>query len=169
MAKFPDLSFHQLTEGNGELAESLDEIQSLHAFRAGKVMVIDFWHTKCTRCPAALEKLNNMAESYADEAEAVMFVGCALSQGDGNKDIVVDMVDGEWENLTHIFISIEQKEIAKKALGFTAVPFVAVIGKVCMFTARAYIYEPVDSFTGCMIITDKYYLMIAEWQHCCRG
>jgi thiol-disulfide isomerase/thioredoxin len=57
----------------------------------GKFFVVDFWTTKCVRCPAALDRLNNEAETMSDKA---IFVSCALSQGDGNKEIVSDLVDG---------------------------------------------------------------------------
>ena len=87
-------------------------------------MVIDFWHTKCTRCPAALSKLNKEAEKKKDE---IMFVSCALSQGEGNKEMVADLA-ADWDNLHHIFMEFEQKELAKKAFGFAAVPFYVVVG-----------------------------------------
>jgi thiol-disulfide isomerase/thioredoxin len=44
-----------------------------------QVVFVDFWHTKCVRCPAALSKLNSLVESY----DSVLFVACALSQGPG--------------------------------------------------------------------------------------
>jgi len=64
-------------------------LAELHAkIGQGKHMVIDLWHTKCTKCPAALEHLNEEASSSDD----VVYVACALSLGDGNKDIVTDLV-----------------------------------------------------------------------------
>lgn len=44
----------------------------------GKPMIIDFWTTKCTRCPAAMEKLDKEASSRHKE---IFYVACALSQG----------------------------------------------------------------------------------------
>jgi hypothetical protein len=32
---------------------------TLDTMRGGKKLVVDFWHTKCTRCPAALEKVTS--------------------------------------------------------------------------------------------------------------
>lgn len=57
-----------------------DEILSLRQLQIkhdNKFMLIDFWHTKCTRCPAALEKLNTEAATSND----ILYVSCALSQG----------------------------------------------------------------------------------------
>ena len=68
----------------------LDEnknLVSLDELREGKAMVLDFWHTKCVKCPAALEKLNEEAE----ERDDVLFVACALSQGEGNMEAVEDL------------------------------------------------------------------------------
>ena len=57
----------------------------------GKFFVVDFWTTKCVRCPAAMDRLNDEAEHMSEKA---VFVSCALSQGDGNREIVSDLVDG---------------------------------------------------------------------------
>lgn len=55
----------------------------------GKIGVIDLWHTKCQKCPAALDKLNGEAANYS--SEDVIFIACALSLGSGNKDDVSDL------------------------------------------------------------------------------
>jgi thiol-disulfide isomerase/thioredoxin len=105
----------------------LDEnkrLVSLDELREGRAMVLDFWHTKCVKCPAALEKLNDEAE----EREDVLFVACALSQGEGNMDAVEDLTQ-DWTNLTHAFMEADVKEEAKKAFGFAAVPFYVVVNK----------------------------------------
>ena len=74
---------------------------SLTELRAGRAMVLDMWTTKCVKCPAALSKLNDEAEECASSSTAPLFVSCALSQGAGNRELVVDMVEGEYEALTH--------------------------------------------------------------------
>ena len=99
---------------------------SLNELRDGRAMLIDFWTTKCVKCPAALEKLNEEAANNADGS--VLYVSCALSQGPGNQDVVRDMVD-EWEDLTHVFMEVEHKDAAKSAFGFSAVPFVIIVDK----------------------------------------
>jgi len=99
---------------------------SLNALREGRAMVLDFWTTKCVKCPAALSKLNEEAEE-ASSAD-VVFVSCALSQGEGNRALVTDMLD-DWESMTHVFMEIEDKEAAKAAFGFAAVPFLLVVSK----------------------------------------
>ena len=98
---------------------------TLNELRGSKAMVLDFWHTKCVKCPAALERLND----EAGEAEGkVLFVACALSQGQGNLEAVEDLTM-DWENLTHVFMEVDMKELAKKAFGFTQVPFYVVVGE----------------------------------------
>ena len=42
---------------------------TLAALAAGKPLVIDFWHTRCVRCPEALSKLDGIAESKAGEVQ----------------------------------------------------------------------------------------------------
>jgi thiol-disulfide isomerase/thioredoxin len=116
---FPNFKFKNLktgSEGNlGDLCKN-------------KKMVIDFWHSKCSKCPVALEKLNSMANQRKSE-ENIVFVACALSLGDGNEEIVTDMID-EWEDLNHIFVSFEVKEELKLLLNFSALPFAAIVSEV---------------------------------------
>jgi hypothetical protein len=64
---------------------------SLREVCAGKVGVIDLWHTKCTRCPPGLEKFNEAAVGI--DTTRVMFIACALSQGSGNIDAVSDYIE----------------------------------------------------------------------------
>jgi hypothetical protein len=52
------------------------EPTSLLELCKGRKGVIDFWTTKCVKCPAALGKLNDEAEG----ADA-LYIACALSQG----------------------------------------------------------------------------------------
>lgn len=58
-------------------------------FCRGKIGVIDLWHTKCQKCPAALDKMNSERESI--ESDDVVFIACALSLGSGNKEDVADL------------------------------------------------------------------------------
>ncbi len=88
-------------------------------------MIIDFWHTKCQKCPAALEKLNKLALAYPD----LLFVACALSLGENNIELVAEMID-EWDNLTHVFVSECVKEQLKTWFQFSAVPFALVVDQV---------------------------------------
>lgn len=69
--------------GENEVESTLDE------FCFGKNGVIDLWHTKCQKCPAALDKFNTEALQFS--SEEVIFVACALSQGEGNKDDVAEI------------------------------------------------------------------------------
>lgn len=112
------------------------ESQTLEAFRGGKPLVLDFWHTRCTNCPAALSKLDEIAGS--GKHAGVAFAACALSLGagmdegednEGSADQVVELgVDDQWENLTHVYMGFDEKEKAKAHFGFKAVPFCVVYG-----------------------------------------
>ena len=105
--------------------ENREEITLNHIRGSESALVLDFWHTKCVKCPAAMEKLNDAATPFIADSR-VKFVSCALSQGPGNIDVASEVVMGSWENLTHTFMSTEEKERAKLAFGFSAVPFVVV-------------------------------------------
>mmetsp|Transcript_18239 Transcript_18239/g.26667 ORF Transcript_18239/g.26667 Transcript_18239/m.26667 type:complete len:159 (-) Transcript_18239:205-681(-) len=98
-----------------------DSTSTIHKVANSRVMVIDFWTTKCTRCPAALDKLNDMAEEKPD----VVFVSCCLN----DKEVAADMVDGNWENMTHIFVEPEIKEQLKSKFAFSQVPYCVVISQ----------------------------------------
>jgi thiol-disulfide isomerase/thioredoxin len=100
--------------------------RDLKEFCQGKIMVLDFWHTKCVKCPSALEKLDDVARDFGKEGQ-VIFVACALSLGEGNKDLVLEMISDSWDNLVHVFMDIDEKEKAKAEFGFNAVPFVLVV------------------------------------------
>lgn len=93
---------------------------------SGKVLVVDFWHTKCTRCPAALSKLNEEAEKLGSSCAVI---ACAISLGEGNLDTVRDVIN-EWENIHHIFIEQDVKEECKRIFGFSMLPFTVVLRKV---------------------------------------
>ena len=63
------------------------ESQTLFSALHNKVGIIDFWHTKCVKCPAALEKFNKDAQNFPDCA----FVSCALSQGADDYELVNEL------------------------------------------------------------------------------
>ncbi len=65
-----------------------DVATSLKEFCSGKIGVIDLWHTKCIKCPAALEKLNEEASEHTE----FLYIAAALSLGPGNKDAVSDLI-----------------------------------------------------------------------------
>eukprot|EP01031_Cornospumella_fuschlensis_P040707 gene40707-49637_t len=108
---------------NPQSDEALEVKTTLREACAGKIGVIDLWHTKCTRCPAALSHLNDFAASQ--DPNNVMLIACALSLGAGNQDAVVDFIS-EWGNLYHFFIEESDKESLKAQLGYSAVPFYVV-------------------------------------------
>ena len=95
------------------------ENESITSLCQGNYLVIDFWHTKCTKCPLALEKLNDMTKDYPN----VNFASCALSLVEDDIDIISDLVEDSWDNLKKLYLTINDKEKAKEIFGFKAVPY----------------------------------------------
>lgn len=73
-------AFPIIVLGDDERESTLREVGK------GKVGVVDFWHTKCQKCPAGLDKFNSEYEQF--NSEEVVFIACAISLGAGNKDDV---------------------------------------------------------------------------------
>ena len=69
--------------------EGVEQETTLRGLCAGKIGVIDFWHTKCIRCPAALDKFDSEFEKL--NQSGVSFIACAISQGTGNKEEVAEL------------------------------------------------------------------------------
>ena len=55
LAAAPDLAITPLED------DAAASLQALRATAPGKARVIDFWTTKCERCPACLQKLDKLA------------------------------------------------------------------------------------------------------------
>ncbi|KAL3942455.1 MAG: hypothetical protein SGBAC_003339 [Bacillariaceae sp.] len=91
----------------------------------GKNTIIDFWTTKCTRCPDALDKLDHMAQD--PKYENVQFVSICCDKLDGARDIIDQEEEERWQNVNHYFMESKDKETAKKVLGFRQVPFYVVL------------------------------------------
>lgn len=90
----PAIPIRLLRKGNSSpLKVEENTIVPLADLCEGRIGVIDFWHTKCTRCPAAIEKLNDIAKKFDDKD--VLWLTCALSQGEGNCGVVHDLVQEE--------------------------------------------------------------------------
>ena len=98
-----------------------DSVRSLREFCSGKAGVIDLWHTKCIKCPAALERFNIEAANFSNTN--ALFIACALSLGEGNKEDVADIGPDSWNNLHHVFVEIAHKDTVKAAFGYSAVPY----------------------------------------------
>ena len=84
-------------------------------------ILIDFWTTRCTRCPDALDKLDTMARQ--PKYSNVDFVSICCDSCDGAREILEEPNEPRWNALHHYFMDEESKEIAKKELGFAMVPF----------------------------------------------
>eukprot|EP00617_Octactis_speculum_P027084 CAMPEP_0185752192 /NCGR_PEP_ID=MMETSP1174-20130828/10995_1 /TAXON_ID=35687 /ORGANISM="Dictyocha speculum, Strain CCMP1381" /LENGTH=163 /DNA_ID=CAMNT_0028429535 /DNA_START=24 /DNA_END=515 /DNA_ORIENTATION=- len=110
----PDLELRLLDEASTPT--------TLSTLSSGKPTVIDFWTTRCQRCPAALTKLNEFAEEWCKGHQAV-FLSICLDDEEFAKELVEE---GEWEHMTHAFAPVASKDMAKSVFGFTSVPFYVV-------------------------------------------
>lgn len=100
----------------------------------------DFWTTKCTNCPDALDRLNDLAgeERYKN----VKFVSICCDSCDGARNIIEKEDSPRWDKVSHFFMDQEHKEEAKKILGFKQVPFYVVLnqeGDIVQMGSKKYI------------------------------
>lgn len=114
--------------------EDFNVKQTLHSLRTGEIMsfgeliegsdvvVVDFWHSRCTRCPEAVTLL----ETKSVEHPGPLYVACALSVG-ADRELETLRELTEDSTLTNVFMTMEQKELAKAHFGFSQVPFVVVL------------------------------------------
>jgi hypothetical protein len=87
---------------------------------------LDFWTTRCTRCPAALDKINAMAAD-PKYGQSIHFMSICCDSLDGAREIIEELDQRRWPNLRHYFMSPDDKEKAKRILGFQAVPFYVML------------------------------------------
>lgn len=89
-------------------------------------LTADIWTTRCTRCPAALDKLNEMAATSTPDDDNIQFVSICCDKLDGAREILERDDTPRWNSMRHFFMDHEHKERAKKLLGFKQVPFYIV-------------------------------------------
>jgi hypothetical protein len=89
----------------------------------------DFWTAQCTRCPAALDKLNALASVESSSADVQFISICCGKELDAAREILDGRRHGRWSNLAHYFMDFDAKETAKRLLGFRQVPFYVVVNE----------------------------------------
>lgn len=96
-------------------------LTTLDVFRAGRPLVLDFWNTRCSKCPTALAKMDSLASKFS---ASTISVACALSLGSQSTTIDdVEELAGAFPNLEHVYMDFDTKERVKKTLNFTSLPF----------------------------------------------
>ena len=85
----------------------------------------DFWTTKCTNCPAALDELNILAND--ERYQQIKFASICCDSCDGARNIIDQHDTPRWDKMSHYFMEHEYKELAKCVLGFKQVPFYVVL------------------------------------------
>mmetsp|Transcript_3574 Transcript_3574/g.5488 ORF Transcript_3574/g.5488 Transcript_3574/m.5488 type:complete len:191 (+) Transcript_3574:89-661(+) len=106
--------------------KTADQKSTATAFQ-GQNTVIDFWTTKCTRCPAALDKLDAMKSE--NKYSNIEFVSVCCDKLDGAREIIEKDDRPRWNNVAHYFMDEDTKEEAKRVLGFASVPFYVVVNE----------------------------------------
>lgn len=100
-------------------------------------MLLDLWTTRCTRCPAALDRLNDEAAAAATSSTSqrsidsslptIQFVSiCMGDKIDSARQILQEPDEPRWSNMEHYFMDFQTKERAKELLNFKTVPFYVV-------------------------------------------
>mmetsp|Transcript_28514 Transcript_28514/g.41954 ORF Transcript_28514/g.41954 Transcript_28514/m.41954 type:complete len:178 (-) Transcript_28514:184-717(-) len=97
--------------------------------RTTKHTVIDFWTTKCTNCPEALDKLDKLATKSEYKLKNVTFASINCDSETGARNIIEEFDTPRWLNVDHYHMETEFKERAKKELGFRQVPFLVVLNE----------------------------------------
>jgi len=89
------------------------------------ILFIDFWTTKCVKCPDALDNLDSLAQD--PKYSNVEFTSIVLDACDGARSIIEENGHDRWSNVRHYFMDKSFKEEAKSLLGFQQVPFYVVL------------------------------------------
>ena len=105
------------------------DLQDVNQAFTGKYTVIDFWTTKCTNCPEALDKLDNLATRQEYKLKKVSFASINCDSETGARNIIDEFDTPRWLNVDHYHMETEFKEQAKKELGFRQVPFLVVLNE----------------------------------------
>lgn len=116
---------------------------SLSLVSNAHITLADFWTTKCTNCPEALDNLNTLAtdERYKNIKFASICCGADHKCTDV-RNILEKEDNPRWDRISHYFMDFDGKEEAKKALGFKQVPFYVVLndeGEIVMMGSKKYI------------------------------
>ena len=94
-------------------------------------MIADFWTTRCPRCPAALDALDERAAHMKMTGAATKYhstniysICCGESTELARRIIQQgDLCEPQWTYISHYYMDTASKEIAKRHLGFDFVPF----------------------------------------------
>lgn len=96
------------------------------------VHVVEFWNSRCERCPQALREMMQLAAEWTD----ARFLCVNLSTG-ADEELERDLVrelshEPAPPNVRFGYMTFAQKEDAKRAFGFSSVPHCAVLsGGAC--------------------------------------
>lgn len=94
---------------------------------------VDLWTTRCTRCPAALDTLNEFAAGVTDPDDIATSMQCvSICCGDtldGAREIIEATKLPRWSAIQHFFMAYNDKERFKQLLQFRQVPFYIVFDR----------------------------------------
>eukprot|EP00611_Tribonema_gayanum_P031185 TRINITY_DN8916_c0_g1_i1.p1 TRINITY_DN8916_c0_g1~~TRINITY_DN8916_c0_g1_i1.p1 ORF type:complete len:268 (+),score=42.23 TRINITY_DN8916_c0_g1_i1:72-806(+) len=90
---------------------------------AKEFALLDFWTTRCTRCPSALNKLD--AAAAAGATPNVAFISVNLDDFEAARALTA----GKWTNMLHVAVDEGAREVLKERLGMQAVPFYVLVSR----------------------------------------
>lgn len=113
----------------------------------------DFWTTRCTNCPDALDKLQHLASLPSK----VKFVSICCDSLDGAREIIERDDEVRWSSVHHYFMEFADKELCKKIFGFKQVPFYIVLNEKSEITqyGNKINWDPVYSLIGHEVQADE--------------
>lgn len=120
---------------------------------------LDFWTTKCTNCPAALDELNILAND--ERYQQIKFASICCDSCDGARNIIDQNDTPRWDKMSHYFMEHEYKELAKSMLGFKQVPFYVVVnvkGEIVQMGSKKHI--DFDNLPG--MVPDVFEVIVDE-------
>ena len=114
----------------------ISEMTHTHTLSFSTTYFLDFWTTRCTRCPAALDVLNEYAARHPEVTFVSICCGVSsdiarqiIEQGKGKEVRGGNDEENRWNFVKHYFMETEDKEVAKQVLGFQQVPFYVVLNE----------------------------------------
>jgi hypothetical protein len=106
--------------------------------RARRLCNADLWTTRCTRCPDALDSLNQVAAEHEAHSSvlngndvssdgSLQFISVCCDLLDGAREIIERPSIQRWSAMRHFYMPPAAKEQAKRWLGFRQVPYYVVL------------------------------------------
>lgn len=117
-------------DDNNDMSDIKTHFQSL---TNGYISVVEFWTTRCVRCPRSMSDLDRIASTWKHKGYGARFISvCCMPPNtiDAKAEYQLGaecIENGEYDNITHVFADMETKQRLKQIFSFTSVPHLAII------------------------------------------